>query len=180
MMTHHDKPFFSWKGKSFDFRSEEVTLPNGKRTRIEVVRHPGCAAIVPVREDQSVILLKQYRPAIRRFIWEVPAGTMHQGEDPLVCAKRELEEECGLTGHRFEKIGEILTAPGYSDERIHLFLAMDLDPSEQKLDEDECLEVHSFPFEEVMGMINRGEIEDAMTIVALQMAYSKLRGTLKV
>src|SRR5512143_1873948 len=87
-MTHHDKPFFSWKGKSFDFRSEEVTLPNGKRTRIEVVRHPGCSAIVPVREDRSVVLLRQYRPVIRNYIWEVPAGTMHQGEDPLVCARR--------------------------------------------------------------------------------------------
>ena len=176
-MTNHTTGPFFWKGKVFDFRSEEAALPNGKRATIEVIRHPGSSAIVPVRGDQSVILLRQYRPAIRRFIWEIPAGTMHEGEDPLDCAKRELQEESGFVAHSFEKVGELLTAPGYSDERIHLFLATDLIPSEQKLDEDECLEIHSFSFEEVMGMINRGEIQDAMSMVALQIAYSRLRGT---
>ncbi len=178
-MARHTRTPFIWKGRVFDFRSEEITLPNGKRSKIEVVRHPGCSAIVPVREDQSVILLRQYRPVIRNHIWEVPAGTMHRGEDPLVCAKRELEEESGFMGRCFEKIGEILTAPGYSDERIHLFLATDLVPSEQKLDEDECLEIHFFSFEEVKGMVEQGEIQDAMTIVALQMALSKLKESLK-
>jgi 8-oxo-dGTP pyrophosphatase MutT (NUDIX family) len=174
-MTNHTTGSFSWLGKVFEFRSEEATLPNGRRATIEVVRHPGSSAIVPVQGDQSVILLKQYRPALGRFIWEVPAGTMHEGEDPLDCAKRELQEETGFVAHYFEKLGELLTAPGYSDERIHLFLATDLIPSEQKLDEDECLEIHSFYFEEVMGMINRGEIQDAMSMAALQMAYSRLR-----
>jgi 8-oxo-dGTP pyrophosphatase MutT (NUDIX family) len=174
-MTNHTTESFSWQGKVFEFKSEEATLPNGRRATIEVVRHPGSSAIVPVRGDQSVMLLKQYRPAIGRSIWEVPAGTMREGEDPLDCAKRELQEETGFVGHCFEKVGELLTAPGYSDERIHLYLAKDLIPSEQKLDEDECLEIHSFSFEEVMGMINRGEIQDAMSMVALQRVYSRLR-----
>jgi len=175
-MTNQTTGLFSWQGKVFEFKSEEATLPNGRRATIEVIRHPGSSAIVPVQGDQSVILLKQYRPAIGRFIWEVPAGTMRDGEDPLDCAKRELQEETGFVGHCLEKLGDLLTAPGYSDERIHLFLATDLIPSEQKLDEDECLEIHSFSFEEVTGMINRGEIQDAMSMVALQMAYSRLRG----
>jgi ADP-ribose pyrophosphatase len=174
-MTTHTKKPFHWQGRVFDFKIEETTLPNGKHTTIEVIHHPGSAAIVPVQDDRSVVLLRQYRPAIRTFIWEVPAGTMHRWEDPLDCAKRELREECGLIGHRFEKIGEILTAPGYSDERIHLFLATELISCEQKLDEDEYLEIHSFPFEEVMEMIRRGEIQDAMSIVGLNMSYSNLR-----
>src|SRR5512137_1510988 len=95
-MTDHTTGLFSWQGKVFKFRSEEAALPNGRRTMIEVVRHPGSSAIVPVRGDQSVILLKQYRPAIGRFIWEVPAGTMREGEDPSDCAKRELREETGF------------------------------------------------------------------------------------
>jgi len=174
-MAKHTKERFHWQGRVFDFKVEETALPNGRRTITEVIRHPGSSAIVPVQGDDSLVLLRQYRPAIRTFIWEVPAGTMHRGEDPLDCAKRELQEECGLIGHRFEKMGEVLTAPGYSDERIHLFLATELVACEQKLDEDEYLEIHSFPFEEVMEMIRRGEIQDAMTIVALNMAYSNLR-----
>jgi 8-oxo-dGTP pyrophosphatase MutT (NUDIX family) len=175
LTAKHTKRPFHWQGRVFDFKVEETTLPNGKHSTIEVIHHPGSSAIVPVQENHSVILLRQYRPAIRTFIWEVPAGTMRRGEAPLDCAKRELQEECGLIGHRFEKIGEILTAPGYSDERIHLYLATKLIPCEQKLDEDEYLEIHSFRFEEVMEMIKAGEIQDAMSIVGLNMAYSKLR-----
>ena len=175
MMTGgREKPLF-WHGRVFDFKSEEEVLPNGKHTSIEVIRHPGSSAIVPVQGDHSVLLLRQYRPAIRRFIWEIPAGTMRLGENPLDCAKRELQEECGVVGNRFENMGEILIAPGYSDERIHLFLATELVPCRQELDEDECLEVHSFRLEEAMEMIRKGDIEDAMSIVGLMMAYSRLK-----
>ena len=139
-----------------------------------MIRHPGSSGIVPVQRDHSVLLLRQYRPAIQRFIWEIPAGTMHRGEDPLECAKRELQEECGVTGNRFEKIGEILVAPGYSNERIHLFLATELVSSQSKLDEDECLEVHAFRFDEALEMIRKGEIQDAMTIAGLTLAHSRL------
>jgi len=174
MTNRRERPFF-YQGRVFDFKVEETTLPNGRPSTIEVIRHPGSSAIVPVQKDQSVILLRQYRPVIRTMIWEIPAGTMHRGEDPLECAKRELQEESGFKGQRFEKIGEILIGPGYSDERIHLFLATDLIPCEQKLDEDEYLEIHSFNFEEVMKMIERGDIQDAMTIVGINMAYGKLK-----
>ena len=169
-----EEPVF-WKGRVFDFKVEETALPDGRRTRIEVIRHPGSSAIVPVRADHSVLLLNQYRPAIGRFIWEIPAGTMHRGEDPLDCAKRELQEECGVRGNRFEKIGEILVAPGYSDERIHLYLATELVSSKQRLDEDECLEVRSFSMEMAMEMIMKGEIQDAMSIAGLTFAYPRIK-----
>jgi ADP-ribose pyrophosphatase len=170
-MTKEDKRTPIWHGRVFDFNVEETILPNGKNTITEVRRHPGSSAIVPLFEKESVILIREYRPAIRDFLWEIPAGTMLPGEEPLECAKRELREECGFVGKKFEKLGDILIAPGYSDERIYLFMAADLIPCEQNLDEDELLTTHVFPFGQAMGMIERGEIQDAMTIVGLTMAY---------
>ncbi len=175
MDTIEDKNQKIWKGKVFDFTVEQTVLPNGRETTIDVVRHPGSAAIVPIQEDRSVVLLWQYRPVVQTFLWEIPAGTMHRGEEPLDCAKRELEEECGLLASRFDKIGEILTAPGYSDEQIHLFLARDLSATTQKLDEDEYLQIHSFRFEDALELIKKGEIKDAMTIVGLKVAYARLK-----
>ena len=160
-----------WRGRVFDFIEAEIVLPNGRKTVAGVIQHPGSSAIVPVREDGSVILIKQYRPAIHDFIWEIPAGCMDPGEDPLTCAKRELQEESGFTGNRFQKVGEVWVAPGYSTERIHLFLATELIPKGSQLDEDEFLSVHFFPFFRVLEMVERNEIKDAMTMIAIQTAY---------
>jgi ADP-ribose pyrophosphatase len=160
-----------WHGRVFDFVEKEIVLPNGRKTMMGMVQHPGSSAIVPVLEDGSVILIHQYRPAIQDFIWEVPAGTMDAGEDPLDCAKRELQEECGYAANHFEKVGEIWVTPGYSSECIHLFLATEMILKEPHLDEDECLSVHLFPYREVLSMVERNEIREAMTIVALQKAY---------
>jgi ADP-ribose pyrophosphatase len=161
-----------WYGKAFDFNVEEMILPNGKETKIGFIHHPGSSAVVPVLEKESIILIRQYRPAIRDFIWEIPSGTMIPGEEPLECAKRELQEECGFLGKKFEKFGEILIAPWYSDERIHLFMASELIPCEQNLDEDEILTTHFFTFDQAMMMIQKGDIQDAMTIIGIKMACS--------
>jgi len=161
-----------YHGRVFDLYREETTLPNGKKMMAEFIHHPGSSAVVPVLENESVILIRQYRPAIKDFIWEVPSGTMLPGEDPLACAKRELREECGFLGKRFENFGEILIAPWYSDERIYLFIATELIPCEQNLDEDEILTTHLFSFGHAVEMIDRGEIQDATTIIGIQMAYS--------
>jgi ADP-ribose pyrophosphatase len=160
-----------WYGKAFDFNVEEMILPNGKETKIGFIHHPGSSAVVPVLEKESIILIRQYRPAIRDFIWEIPSGTMIPGEEPLECAKRELQEECGFLGKNFEKSGEILIAPWYSNERIHLFIATELVPCDQNLDEDEILTKHIFPFDHAMEMIEKGEIQDATTIIGIKMAY---------
>ena len=101
---------------------------------------------------------------------------MDPGEDPLTCAKRELREESSYAGNRFQKVGEIWVAPGYSTECIHLFLATELTPSESHLDEDELLSVHFFPFLKALDMVARNEIKDAMTMIALQMAYPVWKG----
>jgi ADP-ribose pyrophosphatase len=170
-MTKNEKTQTLWHGKVFDFSREEIILPNGKHTVIEAIQHPGSSAVVPVLENESVLLIRQYRPAIRDFIWEIPSGTMLPGESPLECAKRELSEECGFLGKKFEKFGEILIAPWYSDERIHLFMATELVPCEQNLDEDEILTTHLFPFDHVVEMIDTGEIQDAATMIGIKTAY---------
>ncbi len=168
-----DKTHILWHGKVFDLISETQVLPNGKAVTVEVIRHPGSSAVVPLLGDGKVVLIRQYRPAVGEFLWEIPAGTRVPGEDPLACAKRELLEECGLEGGRFDKLGVIAVAAGYSDESIHLFLATEIGPGEQHLDEDELLTTHLLPFDDVMGMIRRGEIHEAMTIIGLQLAYQR-------
>jgi ADP-ribose pyrophosphatase len=170
-MTNNEKTQMLWHGKVFDFSREEVILPNGKPTVIEMIHHPGSSAVVPILENESILLIRQYRPVIRDFIWEIPSGTMLPGEGPLECAGRELREECGFLGKKFEKFAEILIAPWYSDERIHLFMATELIPCEQNLDEDEILTPHLFPFNRAMAMIESGEIQDATTTIGIKMAY---------
>ncbi|NWG02889.1 MAG: NUDIX hydrolase [Syntrophaceae bacterium] len=161
-----------YHGKVFDLYREEITLPNGREMMAEFIHHPGSSGVIPLIDKDSVVLVRQYRPILKKFIWEIPSGTMLLGEDPLTCARRELEEECGLLGKRFEKLGEILVAPWYSDERTHLFIAMDLTPCEQKLDEDEVLTTHTLSWDQTLKMIERGEIQDATAILGLQLAYS--------
>lgn len=157
-------------GRVFDFFKDSITLENGTSLDIEIIRHPGAAAIVALTDRNEVLMLKQYRYAVGGFIWEIPAGTFSGKESPLVCAKRELTEETGYFAHIWEKLGEITPVPGYSDERIHLFLASDLSLQEQHLDSDEVLAVHAIPFDQVLAMILAGEIQDAKTISALFLA----------
>ena len=164
-----------YHGRVFDLYREETTLPNGKKMMAEFIHHPGSSGVIPLIDENSVVLIHQYRPILKDFIWEIPSGTRLPGEDPLTCAKRELEEECGLLGRRFEKLGEILIAPWYSDEQTHLFLAKELTPCEQKLDEDEILTTHIISFDQAMKMIEKGEIRDATTILGLQLAHQIFR-----
>jgi len=162
------------KGRVFDVYAENVTLPNDVTLEMEIIRHPGAAAIVPVLADRRVLLIQQYRHAVGGLIWEIPAGTLEPGEAPLTCARRELVEETGYSARHVEKLAEITPLPAYSDERIHLFLATDLDKAAQNLDEDELLYVHPIEFRRCLDMIAAGEIQDAKTISALQLAAGRL------
>ena len=162
------------KGRVFDFTVENVTLSNGFTVDLEVIRHPGASAIVPVVENDNILMLKQYRHAIGRAIWEIPAGTFDRSEDALACARRELIEETGYAGGAFDRLGAITPVPGYSDEIIHLFLATELAPARQKLDQDEILEVHPLPVRQVVQMIREGEIQDAKTITGIFLALPKI------
>ena len=159
------KAFF--KGRVFDFTVENVTLPNGVNVDLEIIRHPGASAIVPVNTNDEVVMLRQYRHAVGHAFWEIPAGTIEAEEAPLNCAKRELAEETGLSAEHWESLGTVTPLPAYSDERIHLFLARGLAPSPQSLDPDEIIEVHPIPLHKVVEMILGGEIEDAKTIAAI-------------
>lgn len=161
-------------GKVFKLLQEELTLPNGFSTCLEIIRHPGAAAVVAFQEKGNVLLLRQYRHAVQAHIWEIPAGTLSAGEEPLECARRELAEETGYLASEFHFLGETIPVPGYSDERVYIFLAKGLISSQQHLDQDEVLEVHSVPFEQALGMVQAGQIQDAKTIVGLTLARMAL------
>ncbi|MEO8340712.1 MAG: NUDIX hydrolase, partial [Nitrospirota bacterium] len=119
----------------------------------------------------TVILIRQFRHAAGGFIYEVPAGKLHPGEDPTACAARELEEEVGYRADRLELLSSIFTAPGFTDEVIHIYKATGLTIGRQQLDRDEVLEVIEMPLQDAMRMIETGEIRDAKTIVGLQAIY---------
>ena len=150
---------------------DTVTLPNGLTVDLEVVRHPGAAAAVPLKDDGTVVLIRQFRHAAGGFIYEIPAGKLHPGEDPRVCAIRELEEEIGYRAGKLELLSSIFTAPGFTDEVIHIYKATGLSVGRQQLDRDEVLEVVEMALSEAIGMIKNGEIRDAKSIVGLQTVY---------
>ena len=150
---------------------DTVTLPNGLTVDLEVVRHPGAAAVVPLKDDGKVVLIRQFRHAAGGFIYEIPAGKLHPGEDPSTCAARELEEETGYRAGRFELLSSIFTAPGFTDEVIHIYKATGLVLGRQQLDRDEVLEVIELSLPEAIRMIRTGEIRDAKSIVGLQGVY---------
>ena len=167
-----------YRGKLFSFVAEDITLPNGIRTEIAMVRHPGSTAIVPLFDDQTIAMILQYRHPVGEYMLEVPAGTTEPGESPIECARRELEEETGLVAKEFIELSQVHIIPAYSDERIHVFLARGLNISNQNLDQDEIIDVVKYPLEEVIRMIGEGLITDALTILSIQQAriYLKNKG----
>ena len=156
-------------GKVLTLNIDTVTLPNGFTVDLEIVRHPGAAAVVPLKDNGTVVLIKQFRHAAGGFIYEIPAGKLHPGEDPMHCAARELEEEIGYVAGRLELLTSILTAPGFTDEVIHIYKATDMTAGRQQLDRDEVLEVLEISLEEAIKMIKAGTIRDAKTIVGLRL-----------
>jgi ADP-ribose pyrophosphatase len=160
-----------YKGKIVTLNVDTITLPNGVTVDLEVVRHPGASAVVPLKEDGTVVLIRQFRHAAGGFIYEIPAGKLSPGEEPLACAARELEEEIGYRAGSFNLLSSIFTAPGFTDEVIHIYKATGLTKGRQQLDRDEVLEVVEMPLHEAIEMIRTGAIHDAKTIVGLQAVY---------
>lgn len=163
------------RGRVFDLSKENVTLENGATVDLDIIRHPGASAVVPVSNSNTLILLRQYRHALGKYIWEIPAGTLDPNETPIECAKRELIEETGFSASSWQELGEITPLPGYSDERIHIFLSSDLVPAKQDLDKDEVLRVHEIALDRAVEMIYKGIIQDAKTICGLFLATHWLR-----
>ncbi len=167
MVPDPEKTETIYQARVFRLCRETVKLPNGVSATLDIIHHPGSSAIVPLLPDGRVVMTRQYRQPLRDFLWEIPAGTLNPGEDPLECAKRELVEEVGYQARQLAKLAEIITAPGYCDERVHIYLATELEPASQNLDSDEVLEVAHVPLDETLLMIRDGRIRDAMTIVGL-------------
>ncbi len=155
------------QGRVFSLVRESVALPNGMTVDLDLIRHPGASAMVPLTRHRTLLMIRQYRHAVGGYIYEIPAGTLGPMETPLECAKRELVEEIGYSASTWHKLGEITPVPGYSDERIHIFCAMDLSRATQHLDRDEVLDVHEIGFEEAVRMAQEGEIADAKTLSGL-------------
>ncbi len=151
---------------------DTVRFPDGSTGELEVIRHPGAAAILPCAsdprgQDPTILMIRQFRYAAGGPLWEIPAGTLDPGEDPEACARRELLEETGARAARFERLTSIFTTPGFTDEVIHLYLASELTAGEPSRERDEFIEVVPQPLSRVLELIRGGEVRDAKTIVAI-------------
>jgi ADP-ribose pyrophosphatase len=155
------------RGKIVDLEVQTVRLPNDHVVEMEIVHHPGAAAVVPLDSSGRVLLVRQYRHATAGYLLEVPAGKLDKDEAPETCAKREVEEETGRKAKDLVPLGWIWTTPGFTDEKIWLFLATGLTETKQTLGKDEVISVEHVPLNEAVMMAERGEITDAKSVCAL-------------
>jgi ADP-ribose pyrophosphatase len=161
-------------GRTVRLDVDRVRLPNGREMDFELIHHPGAAAVVPLDGEGRVLLVRQYRYATGGWLLEVPAGTLHRGESPEACARREIAEETGYRARDLEPLGWIWTTPGFTDEKIWLYLATGLEPAEQALDDDEVLTVERLPLAEAVARAAAGEIHDGKSTCALLRAARRL------
>ena len=164
-----------YTGRVINLDVDKVEFPDGSVGELEMVRHPGASAVLPFLsdprgEDPQILLILQYRYAADAFIYEVPAGRLEPGETPESCAHRELLEETGCTAQRVERMTTVYTTPGFTDERIHLFLATGITRGEAQREADEFVENKVMPLSQALEMIERGEIVDGKTTIALMYA----------
>ena len=164
-----------WAGPTLHVQVDRVRLPNGETSELEVVHHPGATAVLPLRDDGTVLLVRQYRHTVGDWLLEVPAGKLSPGEEPEACARRELEEEAGVRAASLRPLGAIWMTPGFCDERIWLFLATGLTAGEQRLEEDEVLAVERLPLAEAERRALDGDLVDAKSTVAILRAAALLR-----
>jgi ADP-ribose pyrophosphatase len=175
---HQELPKILSSQKVFDGRIFNVTVDTVREGEVtyqrEVVHHGGSAVIIPIFDDGTVVLVKQYRHPAVRYLLEAPAGTLAKGERPEAGAARELHEELGVVAARLEKLSEFFVSPGFCEEKMWVFLATELSQGPQALEDDEILEVARLPIEEALEMITSGEIQDAKTIIGLMLAAPRV------
>jgi ADP-ribose pyrophosphatase len=167
----HSEEIF--RGRVFDVTVDTI-LERDTTYKREVVHHPGSAVIVPAFPDGTVALVRQYRHPAVRYLLEIPAGTLNQGERPEEGAARELEEELGFVAGKLQKLTEFFVSPGFCEEKMWLYLATEMTQTEQRLEDDELLDVVRLPLSQALEMITAGEIEDAKTIIGLMLAAPRL------
>ncbi len=170
-----------FKGKAFDVENVELNLPDGRTAKYDLVDHIGSVTIVPIDEQGNVYLVRQYRIGAERELLELPAGTLSPKENPRHCALREVREEVGMKAGKLTEIGDFFLAPGYSTERMHIFLATDLTPDPLPRDADEFLAIEVMPIRDAHEMVRRNRIKDCKTIAALMLAlpYCELKPSFK-
>jgi ADP-ribose pyrophosphatase len=156
-----------YKGKILNLRVDSVELPNGKMVAREVVEHAGAVAVVALNDAGRLLLVRQYRHPVGRVLLEIPAGKMEKGEDPGLCAARELTEETGFRAGAIKRVVSFFSTPGFSDEILHVYLAGELSYAGENPDEDEFIQVEEVPLERALEMIVSGEICDAKSIIGI-------------
>ena len=164
-----------YTGRVINLDVDQVRFPDGSIGELEMIRHPGASAVVPflsdpAGDDPQVLLIRQYRYAANGYMYEIPAGRLDDGEEPATCARRELKEETGCTAERVEHLYTLYTTPGFTDERIHLFMAVGLTRGETGHEADEFMEIETIPLSKALAMIATGEIQDAKTALGLLFA----------
>jgi ADP-ribose pyrophosphatase len=170
-----------YSGRVVNLERDTVRFPDGSVGTLEMLRHPGASAVLPFLDDPAspdprVVLIRQFRHAADGFIWEIPAGRLDPGEAPEACARRELEEEAGYRARGLRALTTIYTTPGFTDERIHLFLAHDLEEGAHHREADEFMEVHRLTWSDVMARVRSGEINDGKTLAAVLYMQGCVRG----
>lgn len=163
-----------FKGRIVRLEVHEVRLSDGHLSKREMVHHPGAVAVVALDDEQNVLLVRQFRLGAGKVLYEIPAGTLNAGETPEVCAARELQEEAGYKPGKLEALGGYYTAPGYTTEIIHIYLATDLSESRLQGDADEIIEVERVPLSRALAMIEEGDISDGKTLVGLLQVARRL------
>ena len=164
-----------YQGKIIDLALESIKLPNGQHVELEVIHHPGGAAIAAIDNNQQLCLIRHYRHVARDWLWELPAGKIDAGETPQQTAQRELKEEAGIIAQQWHSLGAVYSSPGVFDEQIHLYLAKDLTQGETRHEIDEAIEVHWLPITEVLAMAQDNRIRDAKTLIGLYRAAALLK-----
>jgi 8-oxo-dGTP pyrophosphatase MutT (NUDIX family) len=161
-------------GRVIEVNVERVELPNGSVAELEIIRHPGGAAVVALDTADRICLLRQFRHAVGGWVWELPAGKIDNRELPLDTARRELEEEAGVAAGSWQSLGDYLSSPGVLTEVVHLFLATQLTSLPQRPEEHEVFEVHWLPFSDVLEMARSGELRDGKSLVAVFRASTRV------
>ena len=161
-----------FSGRIVSLNLDTVEFPDGSTGKLEMLRHPGASAVVPfldnpTGDDPRIVLIRQFRHAAEGDMWEIPAGRLDAGEEPEACARRELREETGYSAAECRRLVTILTTPGFTDERIHLFVATGLRAGEHAREADEFLEVHEIRWSEALRLAEQGDIADAKTLSAI-------------
>lgn len=163
-----------FRGRIIEVELETVVLPNGSTLELETVRHPGGAAVVALDAQERICLLRQYRPVIGDWMWEVPAGKIDDGEPPFATARRELAEEAGIAAARWEELGHMVSSPGVFTERVHLYLARDLTAVPDTPHPGEIFELHWVPLRDALAQARGGTLSDAKSVIAVFRAAALL------